>query len=273
MLEEITDSATLEWALKDISGAAALAVAVRAALRTVPLMELWLAHDEEEAAPMLLPTFRPLAAGWAMALDMAGRGGERAALLARPDAGMLATATEAAIRHATRAVARATSVVANTASNTPFSYARITFAAAVRAAYAATAAAHEGSTARAIAHIAAAAQGWPAISADVRALRDIAPDQLANWLLATPLWPAGVDIPDWAQANWPLLKERLLDRENEQWQVWTDWYDALLHPPANDTGRAEEQVEQARIRALLPEALWQQGPAAANAAIAKMTGG
>jgi hypothetical protein len=191
MLEEITDSATLEWALKDIPEAAALAVAVRAAARTVPLMELWLAHDEEEAAPMLLPTFRPLAASWAMALEAATHAGKGPSLAARPQAGMLATATEAAIKHATKAVARATSVVAHTASNKPFGFARITFAATVRAAYAATAAAHEGSAARAIAHIATAAQGWPAVSADVLTLRDIAPDQLISWLLGTPLWPAG----------------------------------------------------------------------------------
>ncbi len=274
-LDRIHDAATLERALRGLPEAAALALAVRAALRTVPLMELWLEHDEEEAMPMLLPTFRPLAASWAVALEMAAAlARQPGPMPAPPQAGMLATATDAAIRHATRAVARATSVVANTPSNKPFGYARIAFAASVRAAYAATSNAHEGSAGRAIAHIGQAAQGWGAISADIAALRELrdARARLAGWLLSTPLWPATSEVPAWAEEYWPAMKARLLARQDEHWRVWTDWQDRHLRPPANDTGRFEEQIELEKLRAMMPEAVWRQDAAAVNAAIAQLAG-
>jgi hypothetical protein len=78
-----------------------------------------------------------------------------------------------------------------------------------------------------------------------------------------PLWPTGV--PDWATEGWQILKTALLDA-GEDWEVWTDWYEARLagaagHPP-------NEALEIAR--ATIPDEIWKQGPAVVNAEIKRL---
>ncbi len=86
---------------------------------------------------------------------------------------------------------------------------------------------------------------------------------LASDLIAHALWPDG-QIPDEIYKNWEYLKADLLSRD-EDWDVWTDWYDDRLagHPP-------EEEI-LAVARVTLPEPMWEQGPKLVNAAIRKLT--
>lgn len=76
-------------------------------------------------------------------------------------------------------------------------------------------------------------------------------------LLGLPLWLDG--MPDDQRKDWESLKSALLSL-NEDWDVWTDWYEARL-----EGAEANEALEVARVT--LPEALWQQGPKAVNGEI------
>lgn len=58
------------------------------------------------------------------------------------------------------------------------------------------------------------------------------------------------------------MKEHL-HAVNEGWEVWTDWYDAVLEGHALDL-----DLELKRV--LVPDEFWQQGPAAVNAEIARL---
>ncbi|CTQ52859.1 putative P-loop ATPase [Roseibium album] len=85
----------------------------------------------------------------------------------------------------------------------------------------------------------------------------------AENLAALPLWPRGEMIDD-VMKSWEGLKS-LLFSINEDWKVWTEWYEARLF------GRspAEEVLEVARIT--LPNVMWQQGPKLVNAEIRLLT--
>ena len=82
-------------------------------------------------------------------------------------------------------------------------------------------------------------------------------------LAGAPLWMNGA--PRWAAEVWRDLKSALLAAD-ENWDVWTDWYEARLagdaaHPP-------NESLEVAR--ATIPEEIWKQGPAVVNAEIKRL---
>ncbi|MEM8790148.1 MAG: hypothetical protein AAGE80_00920 [Pseudomonadota bacterium] len=79
-------------------------------------------------------------------------------------------------------------------------------------------------------------------------------------LSAMPLWPGG-KLPDGSAELWGDLKSRLPEGEN--WDVWTDWYEARLRgAPAN------MELEKARV--LIPDEDWKQGPAHVNAIIKRL---
>ncbi len=274
----ITNSDQLREALRGLSPAQILAVVVRQAMRTLPAISLWLDWDEEEAVPVVLPTIRPLAAAHAMALELAahearharagdpGGGSARVSDLMKmgADAGLLATDVEAAVRHATAAISRATSVVANRRTQQAFVHARNACAAAVRAAYAASAGADADAGFRALAQTVELFDGWAPVSADLQALAqaDTTEAEKAQWLLAQPLWLS--EPPGWAAEGWKAMREILNMRKNEHWPVWTRWYDALLDPGVLS---GPPSPHLARMRLQAPEAFWQQGPAVLNAAI------
>ncbi len=231
------------------------ALATRAALRSLPLASLWMEWDEEEALPMMLPAFRVLAAAWLAAVER-GRTGE----VEEPSAAPLAREVDEAIAHATGAVSKATSVVANTPSKEAFDHARNALAAAVRAAYALGSSTPGPHTAyRAIAHATDTADAWNSLNADIEAgLAAFSGGFASQWLTAAPLWPEG--MPPWAEEGWKSLRDRLEARQGEHWNVWTDWYAARLDPGAHpDPDPARE-----RARLNIPEALWRLGPKQAN---------
>ena len=85
--------------------------------------------------------------------------------------------------------------------------------------------------------------------------------QVSPSVLATSqLWPG--QMPDWAFEAWAELERALLDAD-EDWEVWTDWYEARLKG-----GPADQVLEVAR--ATIPNDMWEQGPKAVNAEIRRM---
>ncbi len=78
-----------------------------------------------------------------------------------------------------------------------------------------------------------------------------------------PLWPTGT--PSWAAVAWQDFKEIMLSSPDD-WEVWTDWYEARLvgdaaHPPNEDLEIA---------RATIADEIWQQGPTAVNDEIRRL---
>ncbi|MBI1867884.1 MAG: hypothetical protein HYS06_06270 [Methylocystis sp.] len=88
---------------------------------------------------------------------------------------------------------------------------------------------------------------WAEVSADARALAR------GESLAATPLW--ALARPDWSREEWERLKAAL--PENENWQVWIDWYEDRID------GRAYGEAKEF-VFATVPEQKWNEGPAAAN---------
>jgi hypothetical protein len=66
-----------------------------------------------------------------------------------------------------------------------------------------------------------------------------------TFALSSMLWR---QTPDWAFDRWAQLERALLDL-NEDWQVWTDWYEARLKG-----GPADQVIEVARAN--IPKATW-----------------
>ncbi len=262
-------AASLQDSLAELPPALAQGMAARAALRTLPLLDVWLAYDEAAAMPTVLPTLRPLATAWTAALEAASATGP-AGIIASADLGLLSAAIDAAVKQATRAVSLATSVVAHTEANEAFAYARMAFSAAVRAAYAFSGGADRHAATRAIAHIAETINDWPSIAADLDLARKSLSEEggLSGWLAQTPLW---LDAkPDWADPFWEWMKDRLLKRPRENWQVWTDWYDARLDPSIPRPGHQPVSLEREKARVLLPEAVWNTDAITVNREIARI---
>ncbi|MCH8951214.1 MAG: hypothetical protein IID49_03665, partial [Proteobacteria bacterium] len=98
---------------------------------------------------------------------------------------------------------------------------------------------------------------WDAVSADATALEQ---GQSPERVAARPLWPE--KLPGWAADAWAKLEDHLL-KADEGWEVWTGWYEDRLH------GRPfNKALEEARV--LIPDEIWEQGPKAVNAEIARL---
>lgn len=81
-----------------------------------------------------------------------------------------------------------------------------------------------------------------------------------------PLWPMGVPLG--LLDMWVSI-ERRLESLHQDWEVWTEWYDARLrgrptHPELS--AAANERIEVARVLEIEEED-WEQGPAHVNAKI------
>ncbi|AXS39920.1 hypothetical protein [Breoghania sp. L-A4] len=233
-----------------------LAIASRAALRVMPLLGIILEVEELDDAGwfgsvVLLPLLRGMALPWAAAIYPA-HGREFAAS------------------------ATANTVSASAASNAAYTAARAANAAfaaanaAAAAAYSAVAAENDAYAANAVS-AAADAYGTARAAAAAAAARAAAADR--KWIEAggsaadlgvAPFWPAR-GMPDELRRLWERLKSELRPLD-EDWQVWTDWYEDRL--------RGETPVEALEVeRVTLPEDLWEEGPKAVNARIRELIEG
>lgn len=213
----------------------AVIFATRQALRVAPLLDS--GTDASQLRVIALPVFRALATPWAVGQYPAhGAEFRNAAAIASSAAG----ATRPANGYAAYAAA-ACIAAADAADADAYAY-----AVNAAGAYAAYATAFASQLATASADAADAALIDQGVSAAALAGRRL-------WLTV---------VPKWANDEWNRLQDALL-ADNQDWTVWTDWYLARLE------GRpAIEALEVARVT--IAEALWQQGPRAVNAEIAKL---
>ncbi|MEL6767038.1 MAG: hypothetical protein AAFP17_07650 [Pseudomonadota bacterium] len=198
--------------------------AARAALRVLPV----LGRDEREKAPaaLILPSLRAIAAPWLVG----------------------AWASEGADLFAVRAAARAAYATADAAAYTAgVGAARDAARVAARAAAAAAADVVADAADAAVAD---------AVYADAAA---ISGGRTFAGLARRPLW-ADERTPPRLRDQWGALRARLLAREGEHWEVWTEWYEARLR---GDPGKPALEYE----RVTSPKIDWEAGPAVVNAKI------
>ena len=234
----------------------AIALAARAALRVLPLLGRELrrgkrTHDEI-LSTFILPPLRATALTW-VAAKYPGRGHAlgSAAFAVAFDAFAHTEADDPAAHDAARATTAA--FVTLEAADAAFAAADAAFAAVDAASFAA--APNDDAA------IFAAAFADAADASNDAALIDSG--RSAAELAGIPLWPNGA--PDWASDAWRTFKSDLLSAD-QNWEVWTDWYEARLigdaaHPP-------NEALEVAR--ATIPDEIWRQGPAVVNAEIKRL---
>jgi hypothetical protein len=231
----ISSQKELEEFLKTRPRKNSIAIASRVALRVTPfLVSFDLQSDRYRG--MYLSCLRASSISWA-AMRMAGQEIERAAA-ADAYAAAYANADVAADAYAAAAAS------ANAAVS----------AASANAAVSASAIAAASSAAAAAAAI-FVFDILPSVNADIQALLN------KQNLAEAPLWPDG--IPPEIEEKWQELKLTLLSFPDENWQVWTDWYEARLKG-------APFTAELEKTRALLPNELWKKGPKEVNAEIARL---
>jgi hypothetical protein len=234
----------------------AITLAARAALRVTPLLGRELRrgrrpHDEILSTFILQP-LRATALSWVAAKYPArGHALGAAAFAVAFDAFAHTEADDPAAHDAARATTAA--FVTLEAADAAFAAADAAFAAVDAASFAATP--------NVDAAIFAAAFADASDASNEAALIDSG--RSAAELAGTPLWPNGA--PDWASDAWQTFKSDLLAAD-QNWDVWTDWYEARLagdaaHPP-------NEALEIAR--ATIPDEIWKQGPAVVNAEINRL---
>jgi hypothetical protein len=207
------DDAT-EW-LKGKSRNVAIVFAARAALRVIPFLPR--PYEEEKS----LRAFRSVQVAWALAAFP----GDAALLRAAAEAAALLTAAQDAVKHigATQASAEAAA-----------EWACATAAADGPQTHGFSAHAFEFAFATALETSPTASDAFlKACGADAEELdQGTSPVTLAH----AQLWPGR--LPGWVSSAWMLLKETLL-ASNEEWVVWTDWYEARLKGPGADNAALE----------------------------------
>ena len=97
---------------------------------------------------------------------------------------------------------------------------------------------------------------WDAAWSDFRRLEN---GNNSQSLIMQRLWPTSPR--HFIRDDWTHLSSRLLGHADEHWSVWIDWYEAQLAGPAGLLEREEV------ARASLPNDVWAQGTAFANRSI------
>lgn len=268
MVEFRTQDDIETW-LKDKPPEWAVVLAARAALRVLPTLAVFIQGSQIPSKirdEIVLPTFRSAAFAWI--------GGHhrkfRHELVSSVFAGYLPTVADAAAAQATAAFMATYSRISLGNRDTGESFGYRVYAAASAAATTVISELN-GSHANMQARNTMAFYGKSAISSLFSALR--ADAELLEWnsglefVGRRKLWsdkkPKAV-IDSWVQLKACLLSENKERNNNENWQVWTDWYEARLH------GRDPWPEEVEVACALIPDEIWKQGPAAANAEIKRI---
>jgi hypothetical protein len=229
--------------------------AARAALRSAPLLagalELRSGGAARVGQDIVQPVFRAVATSWVAGQYPTHGAGKRAYAAADAAFAAAAAAADAAAAGATTAYADAAYISARSTARSAASAASAAYTAST--AYADAAAIAAGYAAEATTFDAIAA-------ADADDGRSVDKGASASVLATRPLWL--IHTPPWASDAWQRLEAALL-KENQDWQVWTDWYRARLAGKC-----ANESLEVARV--LIADEVWKQGPRAVNVEIARL---
>jgi hypothetical protein len=261
-LAEINNREELEAWLQKHPRDVAVAFAARAALRVLPIAwEAPIVFKGDFFANVVLPVFRTTAVAWVTARYS----GQQMPLLRANAAGAAAVAAASGFRAAAAIVLTAATSAATAASSATLANAAAAAGrgadAAARAAYAAYGKGFslgfnlDLSTAFGAEPVTATL--WSAVSVDATRVEKGA---AASVIAGSPLWPQGQ--PDEVRSLWQEMKAALLAAKQD-WDVWTDWYEARLERRGNDEEREQRELAYVRIE----EALWNQGPAIVNAEI------
>lgn len=225
-------------------------LAIRSALRVLPFLTRDFDRVTMAGDTLVLPVFRAVSVSWLLGVF---RDEETLRSIAAADASDVADGALAAAKRAADsavAVYSAAAAASTAAAADDASFSTVTAADSADAAvYDAADAASNATTAySAIARV---------LSRDrARLTKGASPSRL----YIMPLWPDG--MPGDLAADWQTLKADLLSR-NEDWDIWTDWYEDRLagRPP-------EAKLDRARI--MLPDGLWKQGAKAVNAELKRI---
>ena len=234
---EFRDRESLKKWLEGRDRADAVAIAARAALRVAPLTVHLSQQDPDKwAKDLISQSFRASSISWVAAVGPTH------------DIGMAANALS---EFSSGAPIAAIAIATNAATDDAFS----AFSASASAAAAFSTAA--ASTAKA----ATVTASWANVSLDAGALEN---GERASDLITRPLWSQTAPAPDRILEDWQTLRTLLLERTDEDWGVWTDWYDARLA----GGGYINSELETARV--LIPDKMWKQGPKVVNAEIRRL---
>lgn len=106
-------------------------------------------------------------------------------------------------------------------------------------------------------------QVFEAIAMDAHGIDDVLP---SHEIMSRPVWPTGA--PDWVDRSWAQMKSALLALD-EDWQVWTDWYEDRLR--GLDDPRSRPLIQALEFdRIQIPNEDWEQGAKHVNAIIADL---
>lgn len=229
-----------------------VALAARAALRVLPVVQEALRHKPTYIA---LPVFCALTFAWTAARYSIPTKGYAAPPI---DLGAFGLASSAATSAGMAAQAALVSVSKPSLAAAVFDCADDIFASA-RAAISSTATASTLTDAIISDGMVSDAEldFWSAVSFDATVVESGA---VASDIASSPLWPRRQ--PDWLQILWQEMKAAL-DAEKQDWDVWTDWYEARLAGK-----RSNQKLEIAR--AMISNEIWKEGPAKVNAEIKEL---
>ena len=242
-----------------------MALAARAALRALPLSAPLLEKDTNKwAAALILPQFRALAPP-RFAGTWPNRGGEvvsaasadsatSAAAVSADSAAFFADFADSAALSAAYAAFSAASA---DSADSAVSADSATYSAARSAASAADS---ESTSLRTT----TARHYWRAVLGDAGVIEQ---GPLAETVMRRPLWANGT--PSDVAVLWLNMKNDLLHLD-QNWQVWTDWYEDILRS-ADDPNSRPLIPDLEYDRVVVPtEEDWEEGPAHVNAILAAL---
>lgn|GEM_PF-2086416 len=239
-MTEITSSRELRKWLKGQDQQTCVAIAVRIALRVMPFLE--------EAAYkygniIVLPSLRAVVTSWFVGTRPNQEVGFAAARTAAAS-GFSGTIASLSSIYTAASAALSAADAARTANATSLSSS-------------AAAAGTVADDADFIPNV------WQDISHDIIFLEE---GRTVDALLERPLFSGEMDLE--LKKHWQLMKEALLSL-NENWQVWTNWYeDRLVGGPRPNGRLVIEALERERV--LIPNEDWKKGAAHVNALIVEM---
>ena len=244
--QDWSDKKAVEAWLRTQAREMSVALAARAALRVLPLLDPQrVDHLGGLRSKIVLPMFRSTAAPWIVAVG--------------PRHGDEEPVRVAAAAAAGAAMAAFASAVVGTAAQPAFGLkAANVIGAASQAADAAASIADDHPAARAASGIASFARG-AFVASDGPLATDAVRSDDPQGLSRKPLWPG--TLPETMNGAWSALRDHLLATD-EGWEVWTTWYGARLRGDPVDVA-----LETRRV---IEPVRWNEGPAAVNAEIAEI---
>ncbi|GGF60216.1 hypothetical protein GCM10011332_12400 [Terasakiella brassicae] len=243
-MTEITSSEELKEWLKGQDKQISVAIAARIALRLIPIFDKAVVYEDKDA--MILPLLRAMSISWFGGIELSKDIMELA----------IDAAPSASFANAVFALAMKPNVDADNIFVYAFSK-NVVASLAAGTADAALAALSYRSSDVIVSNV------WQEISYDVTFLEE---DNAVGALIERPLFLGEMDSK--LKKRWQSMKEALLNLD-ENWQVWTNWYeDRLVGGPRPNGRLVIEALERERV--LIPDEDWNKGAAHVNALIAEM---